>query len=29
MQQLGKGTLDVAYFQHYLKQAYLFLINFS
>ncbi|WLT05432.1 thiaminase II [Gilliamella apis] len=29
IQQLGKGTLDIACFQHYLKQDYLFLINFS
>lgn len=29
IQQLGKGILDIACFQHYLKQDYLFLINFS
>lgn len=29
VQQLGKGTLDLTCFQYYLKQDYLFLINFS
>ncbi|MCX8665454.1 thiaminase II [Gilliamella sp. B2840] len=29
IQRLGKGTLDITCFQHYLKQDYLFLFNFS
>ena len=29
IQQLGEWTLDLAWFQHYLKQDYLFFINFS
>lgn len=29
IEQLGKGTLDKSCFQHYLKQDYLFLVNFS